>query len=158
MHRPDLDHYLSKYSILIADAGPLGHEKLSYLYDNGIQNASHLSDTRLRSLPRNIPPSERSDLLNWRRSLELQFWKSHSYKLSIHQERNLVVQIRKENDQRLSELEEAPAKLESLAAAITERQMGLVEEAEPFVALAKEHGPLALALEEPRLAERRPVR
>ncbi len=147
IHVHELEAYLAKYSILIADAGPIGSEKLSYLHDNGIRTASDLSHEKIRSLPRVLPNQEKQDLMSWRKSLEVQFWKSHNYKLTIHQERKLIVEMRKDNDRMRQELELAPSHLEELAARLADRQGQLASEAERYVGVLREHGPKLLALE-----------
>jgi len=147
LHAPELDAYLAKYSILIADAGPIGSEKLSYLFDNGVKTAADVTQEKFRLLPRILPPNEKQDLLSWRRALELQFWKSHNYKLTIHQERNLIVEMRKHNDRMRQELEEAPSQLEELAQRLRSRQEELAVEAQRHVEVLRLHGPKLLALE-----------
>ncbi|MFI5385647.1 MAG: hypothetical protein ACHQ50_05940, partial [Fimbriimonadales bacterium] len=147
LHARELDHYLMKTSILIADAGPIGSEKLSYLFDNGIKTAADVTDEKFRLLPRIQTTQEKQDLKTWRRALEAQFWKSHSYKLTIHQERNLIVEIRKDNDRMREELEQAPDQLMELAARLRTRQTELALEAEKQVAVLRQHGPRLLALD-----------
>jgi hypothetical protein len=147
LHRPELEQYLSKFTTLIADAGPLTSEKLSYLYDNGIKTAADLSRERFKTLPRIMQNKEQQDLLAWRGSLEAQFWKSHNYKLTIHQERKLIVDLRKENDRQRELLENAPSELESLASRLRERQEELASDAERYVQVLQHHGPRLLALE-----------
>lgn len=147
IHQPELERHLSKYKILIADAGPIGWDKLSYLFEKGIETAADVTDERFRMLPRIQTNQEKQHLKAWRKSLEAQFWKSHNYKLTIHQERNLIVQIRKENDRKRAELDEAPAKLEELADRLRSRQDELANEAEKYVAVLRRHGPRLLALE-----------
>jgi DNA-binding helix-hairpin-helix protein with protein kinase domain len=147
LHAPELDTYLAKYSILIADAGPIGSEKLSYLHDNGIKSAAHVTDENFKRLPRLMPQTEKEALKTWRRSLEAQFWKSHNYKLTIHQERNLVVNLRKENDLKRQQLEKAPDELQLLAERLAIRQTELADRAEKHVQVLRAYGPKLLALE-----------
>jgi len=147
IHAPELDQYLAKYSILIADAGPTGSEKLSYLFDNGVKTAADITQEKFRVLPRILPNQEKQDLFAWRKSLEMQFWKSHNYKLTIHQERNLIVEMRKDNDRMREELEQAPGQLEELAERLRSRQEELSIEAKRYVEVLQQHGPKLLALE-----------
>jgi DNA-binding helix-hairpin-helix protein with protein kinase domain len=147
IHAPELDIYLAKYSVLIADAGPIGSEKLSYLHDNGLQTAADIKDACFKRLPRLIPQAEKEALKAWRKSLEAQFWKSHNYKLTIHQERNLLVNLRKENDLKKQQLEQGPEELNSLATRLSAKQVELSEKAEKHVQVLREHGPKLLALE-----------
>lgn len=147
LHADELDAYLSKSSIVIADAGPLGSEKLSYLFENGIKTAAQISRENLRRLPRLQEKKEQDALLQWRNTLEQKFWKSHNYKLTIHQERNLIVEVRKENDRAKQELEKAPSELEAIADRLRDKQAALTEEAEKYVSVLKQHGPRLLAIE-----------
>jgi DNA-binding helix-hairpin-helix protein with protein kinase domain len=147
LHADELDAYLSKSSIMIADAGPLGSEKLSYLLENGIKTAAQISRENLRRLPRLQDKKEQDALLNWRKTLEQKFWKSHNYKLTIHQERNLIVEVRKENDRAKRELEKAPTELEEIAERLRDRQSELAVEAEKHVSVLRQHGPRLLAIE-----------
>ncbi|HVT13972.1 MAG TPA: hypothetical protein VHE55_17040 [Fimbriimonadaceae bacterium] len=139
LHAGELHQFLKKYTIMSA--------RLSQLEQGGVKSAADLTVEKLRALPRPIPAPEQEELIAWRRSLEEIFWKSHNYKLTIHQERTLIVELRKENDRDRVLLEEAPNKLEELAERLRDRQRELSVEANRYVDMLREHGPKLLALE-----------
>jgi DNA-binding helix-hairpin-helix protein with protein kinase domain len=146
LHAHELHVFLDKYKIFTADAGTLGHEKKGRLDDHGIKSAADISESTLRTFP-SVTAQERADLIAWRRTLEMQFWKSHNYKLTIHQERKLIVDLRKQNDIQLKTLENGPMELELLAERLRNRQEDLAKEADKYVAVLRQHGPKLLALE-----------
>lgn len=146
LHVHELEIYLDKNKIHSADAGSLGSEKKGMLDDNGVKSAADITEERLRSLPR-LSNQERVDLIAWRRTLEMKFWKTHNYKLTIHQERKLIVDLRKQNDNQLKLLESGPSELEALAERLRTRQDQLAQNADKYVQVLKTHGPKLLALE-----------
>lgn len=147
LHAGELNHFLAKYKIQSANAGTIGQDRFAQLEQGGVKTAADISLQKFRSLPRVLPVHEQNDLLAWRASLEAIFWRSHNYKLTIHQERTLIVEVRKENDRDRVVLEEAPQKLEELAERLRSRQEQLGRDAERYVSVLRQHGPKLLALE-----------
>ncbi|HWA82695.1 MAG TPA: hypothetical protein VG820_04645 [Fimbriimonadaceae bacterium] len=147
LHAGELRQFLTKYKIMSANVGAIGRERLTQLEQAGIASAADLTMASLRAVARPIPVSEQNELIAWRRSLEEIFWKSHNYKLTIHQERTLIVEVRKENDRDRARLEEAPTRLEELAERLGRRQDELNTEANRYVDVLRQHGPRLLALE-----------
>lgn len=147
MHRPELLQFLQKFSILIANAGSLGSERLSYLHDHGIATAADIDPETFRMLPRIMASNEKQELMAWRQSLEAQFWKSRQYRLTVHQERQLILKVRKENERKKAELEHAPVELEDLRQRLSKRQLEIAEEAYSTVQMLRQEAPRLLAYE-----------
>lgn len=147
LHQKELLTYLQKFSILIANATSIGSERLSYLHDHGIETAADISADGFRNLPRIMSSTEKEELSNWRQSLESQFWKSRHYRLTVHQERQLILKVRKENERKKAELESAPNELSELRERLARRQTEISAAAAPLVHLLRTEGPKLLAME-----------
>ncbi len=147
LHQEELTQFLKKFSILIADTVSLSGDRLSYLHDHGIATAAEVQSENLKMLPRILAASEKIELMNWRENLEAQFWKGRQYRLSVHQERQLILKVRKENERKKAELEGAEEDLAALRLNLKGRQREIEAAAEKRVAVLRHYGPIALALE-----------
>lgn len=142
-----LQNYLRKYSLLAADIGPYGRDKLTQLHQKGFQTAADISEAEVIKLV-TLSQELRLSLLHWKRSLEQQFWSTSSMSLSPQEERQLAGRLRREALDFRRQLQEAPEELDGLLAKIRQRQDELRAEAKPFEARIRKLGPMVLATEE----------
>lgn len=78
----ELNNYLRKYSILVADIGGANKAVLGRLNDNGIKTAADIDESLLATDRHNVSGPVIRDLVAWRKSLEAAFWSTSPYRLS----------------------------------------------------------------------------
>lgn len=81
LYQYELERFLRKYSITVADVGTASKSLLSRLNDNGVKSAADLDETDLVEVHRVTGPVMK-DLMAWRHSLEETFWATSPYRLS----------------------------------------------------------------------------
>ncbi|MGV3615769.1 MAG: protein kinase domain-containing protein [Fimbriimonas sp.] len=146
LYRAQLDRYLEKYSILAADAGPIGSGKLSYLHDRGFRSAADITEDRVQK-GKDGDDAFWRDLLNWRKTLEAQFWATSNFPLTPAQEREVIMRVQREDVQMRERLKEAETDLFELRERIAHQQRVLSEAAAPHLKTIEELGPRLLAIE-----------
>jgi DNA-binding helix-hairpin-helix protein with protein kinase domain len=146
IYRPQLERYLEKYSILAADAGPIGSGKLSYLHDRGFRTAADITEERVKK-GKDGDDAFWRDLLTWRNTLEKQFWSTSNFPLNPAQERDVIIRVQKEDAQMRERLKAAESDLLDLRTRLAEQQRILAEAASPHLRTIEELGPRLLAIE-----------
>lgn len=76
----EINRFLSKYSVLVADVKDLSVRRLNSLYESGIRSAADIVFSKLKDLPE-LSPADRDQLVAWRKSLSDQFWRASSLSL-----------------------------------------------------------------------------
>jgi DNA-binding helix-hairpin-helix protein with protein kinase domain len=151
-HEPELNNYLSRYSIAIADIPPGYRESIDNLIDRGIRTASDVNETVLRGMVvRNKELTEA--LMNWIRSLELQFWESGAIELTTSEMAEVDAEINKERDMLCRRLEHGHEELEAFGRQLQRNQETLMREYDKIAPeyatlLAKASPEMIKALEE----------
>mgnify|MGYP001088085262 FL=1 len=145
-YRPQLESFLRKYSLLAADIGPYGREKLSALYDSGYKTAADIGDDKLK-FAGGQSSEIRQALMNWRTTLESQFWATSAYSLTASEERQLLNKMRKQALTFRKALQEGPEELRRLSEEAEERRQRLLASSKAYEDELQQWGPSVLAYE-----------
>lgn len=146
VHAAQLDRYLEKYSILAADAGPIGSSKLSYLHDRGFRTAADITEERVNK-GRDTDETFWRELLGWRHRLETQFWATSSFPLTPIQERDVMLSVLREDTEMRKRLMAAEQDLNELRNKVIDEQARIAAAAAPLKRTLSELGPRLSALE-----------
>lgn len=146
-YRNSLNAYLKKYSLLGADIGPVGREKLTMLHDSGYITAEDITEQRLRH-QKDRNPDLVKHLLAWRASLEVQFWSTSEYTLTPFEEQRMMTGLRKEAAEMRRNLQDAPMQLLDLGDEVQRQHAAIASEAEEDLEVVRTLGPRLLAYEQ----------
>lgn len=97
LYRYEVENYLRKYSILVADIGVSSKQVLTRLHESGIQTAADLTSVH-DLVDHKIGEQVARDLLKWRTRLEDAFWSTSPFQLSVAHEKRIEDEIRRESD------------------------------------------------------------
>jgi DNA-binding helix-hairpin-helix protein with protein kinase domain len=124
-----LDQFLSKYSIQVANVAPMWADQMWSLTRYGITTAAQVTEANLdRS---SIGPTVKTELLAWRSALEAQYWSTSAHRLGAREEKQVEAQVAREREEIEKQLADASVELEKLRESIERCQQCLVREAKP---------------------------
>jgi len=76
----EVNRFLSKYSVLVADVRELSVRRLNALYEQGLRTAADIVPSKMEGIP-DLDKAAREELLDWRKRMSQQFWRSSSFPL-----------------------------------------------------------------------------
>lgn len=76
----EVNRFLSKYSVLVADVKDLSVRRLNALYEQGLRTAADIVPSKMEGIP-DLDKTAREELLDWRKRMSQQFWRSSSFPL-----------------------------------------------------------------------------
>ncbi len=144
-YQDQLDIHLRKYSILGADAGPIGSQKLSDIYQRGFRTAADLTPQWVDG-EKDRKAACWDQLMEWRRSLEEQFWSTAHYALPALEESRLHLRLQREHRECRERLVGAEKTLRSTAANLLLLDKEFQSKVEAPQRVLSKYGPLLLAL------------
>lgn len=145
-HQGSLEAFLRKYSVLGADIGPVGREKLTMLHDSGYVTAEDVTEQKLRH-QRAKNPELVKHLIAWRASLEVQFWATSEYTLAPFEEQKMMANLRREASDMRQALQNAPQELLELQASVDTLHEEISAKAQADLDVVRSHGGRLLAYE-----------
>jgi DNA-binding helix-hairpin-helix protein with protein kinase domain len=147
LYQSQLEEFLRKYSVLTADAGPTGSQRLSSLYESGMKTAADITPASVRGFE-GASPGLAQNLLAWRNALEVHFWGTARFRLPPSEEQRILAELRREDERHRRELLDAEERLRELAERLERRNRELEDEAAPLRERLRALGPRQLALEQ----------
>jgi DNA-binding helix-hairpin-helix protein with protein kinase domain len=128
---PQLENFLRKYSVEVADISWVTKDQLDELLRNNITTAADLTRS---NLSRRYRASEAmvEALLTWRNSLESHYWSTTNHDLSAQSERSIQRQLATEKFTLRTALDKGKLELADLARSINEANQSLHAEIESF--------------------------
>lgn len=76
----EVNQFLSKYSVLVADVKDLSARRLNALYEQGLRTAADIVPGKLEVVS-DLDQADRDQLLAWRERMARQFWRSGGFSL-----------------------------------------------------------------------------
>jgi DNA-binding helix-hairpin-helix protein with protein kinase domain len=127
-YMPQLESFLKKFSVEVADISWITKDQLDDLLRNGIHTAADLTRAKLAPRYRNSESMVEA-LLTWRDALENHYWNTTNFDLSAQTERTIQRQLAAEKQKLRTILERGKAELAGLTKEIEAQQVEIATEA-----------------------------